>query len=61
MIRLILIAIVFGVLLYLINAVFPIFGNPNRCSHCNGEGYWKGIRGERNHCKTCDGTGVLDS
>jgi len=36
-----------------------IFANVaiNQCKNCEGEGYWKGIRGDRNICKVCAGTG----
>lgn len=29
-----------------------------QCSSCQGMGYWQGTRGEKNHCKACDGSGV---
>lgn len=28
-----------------------------RCPRCDGEGTWAGMRGERNHCEQCNGTG----
>lgn len=33
------------------------FINANRCTNCDGRGYWQGTRGEKNFCETCDGTG----
>lgn len=29
----------------------------NKCEYCDGKGYWLGTRGDKNHCKVCDGTG----
>lgn len=29
----------------------------NQCEYCDGLGYWLGTRGEKNHCKRCDGGG----
>lgn len=29
----------------------------NNCSDCEGQGYWLGTRGEKNPCKTCNGSG----
>lgn len=28
-----------------------------KCTYCDGQGYWKGIRGDQNFCKQCNGTG----
>ena len=28
------------------------------CTDCMGKGYWVGTRGDKNRCKTCNGTGV---
>ncbi len=35
------------------------FRQQKQCSYCEGKGYWLGTR-ERNFCKKCNGTGLLD-
>jgi len=44
--------------------IFFIFNNAKSneyfCERCEGQGYWRGLRGERNHCKACDGTGSIE-
>ncbi|WMX12818.1 MULTISPECIES: hypothetical protein [unclassified Aureispira] len=30
------------------------------CERCEGKGFWRGLRGERNNCKACDGTGYIE-
>ena len=44
---------------------FFIFNNSQSnellCERCEGKGFWKGLRGERNHCKACDGTGFIEN
>ncbi len=32
----------------------------NKCTNCDGQGYWRGTRGDKNSCKTCGGTGRID-
>jgi len=56
MIRIVIILAVIGIVIYLIN-LFIASVKSNRCKHCEGYGYWKGTRGEKNFCKVCDGTG----
>jgi len=52
----ILIAVV-GLLYYLITR--DAEGGGYLCERCEGKGYWRGLRGERNNCKPCNGTGQL--
>ena len=33
--------------------------NQKSCDFCEGKGYWEGTR-ERNFCKKCNGSGLLD-
>jgi hypothetical protein len=54
--RFLVLAIVIGALYFLLKQVYSRF-NFNKCEYCKGEGYWQGIRGEKNHCKVCSGTG----
>ena len=56
MIRLFLTAIVIAFTLYLIYNLLSAVRN-NMCPDCEGKGYWLGTRGDKNHCKTCDGSG----
>jgi DnaJ-class molecular chaperone len=45
--------------------IFFVFNNSKSnkylCERCEGNGYWRGLRGERNHCKACDGTGSIEN
>jgi DnaJ-class molecular chaperone len=54
---LVLVAIV-GVLIFFI--MNHSQSNQYLCERCEGKGFWKGLRGERNHCKACDGTGSVE-
>ena len=55
-IRIIFILTLLIAVIYLLRTLFS-GAHSNVCANCEGEGYWKGIRGERNHCKVCDGSG----
>ena len=35
------------------------FSQQKQCEYCEGKGYWLGTR-ERNFCKKCNGTGLLE-
>ncbi len=41
---------------YLFNFIVGLV-NANKCSYCDGYGHWEGTRGEKNFCKSCNGTG----
>ena len=56
MIRIVIFVVFFAVAFYLINLLVSAIWS-NKCENCDGDGYWKGTRGERNHCKVCDGSG----
>jgi len=55
-IKLIGIALIFGIA-YLLLKGFVFGMNANNCGACEGKGYWQGTRGEKNTCKTCNGSG----
>lgn len=57
MIRLVFFALAFGILFALIKYIISSV-RPKKCNNCDGEGYWKATRGERNFCKVCNGTGL---
>ena len=51
-------AVLFG--LYMAYRFISLFiAKSNACPDCEGKGYWYGLR-EREKCKRCDGTGVLE-
>ena len=56
LIRIFFVAVIFGIA-YLILRGIVYQMNANNCLSCEGQGYWKGTRGEKNICKTCDGSG----
>ncbi len=56
MIRIITLAVILGCS-FIIFKAFMAFINRNVCSNCDGQGYWEGVRGEKNNCKMCSGTG----
>ena len=58
-IKLTFLAIIFGLILFIIRVLFAMVTS-NQCQKCNGEGYWKETRGERNFCKDCNGTGQVN-
>ncbi len=38
--------------------VYRAFGKQSpHCKRCEGNGYWKGVRGEPNRCEACGGKG----
>lgn len=53
------------IIFFIIVVAFFIFiinqskSNQYLCERCEGKGFWKGLRGERNHCKACDGAGFI--
>lgn len=53
---LILAALIIGISIFSIKQLLALF-QANMCERCNGQGYWLGTRGDKNHCKACDGTG----
>jgi DnaJ-class molecular chaperone len=56
--RLIVLALIGISLYFLVRLIASQFNiSFNRCKECNGLGYWKGTRGEKNECKACHGTG----
>ncbi len=57
--RFIFILVVFGVAFLLTRLVMSTIAS-KQCPNCNGQGYWKDTRGDRNFCKACDGTGQKD-
>jgi DnaJ-class molecular chaperone len=59
MIPKLIVLVLIGISLYfLIRLIASQFNfNFNQCKACNGLGYWKGTRGEKNECKVCHGTG----
>lgn len=56
-VRLLLLAFIVGGLYFLVQKLL-LSRNSNQCSYCEGLGYWKGLRGDRNNCKECNGTGI---
>ena len=54
--RILLFVVAFGLLYYVINMIVTQL-TINKCTYCDGQGYWKGTRGEKNVCKACDGSG----
>lgn len=58
--RIILIVFAFMLVFYFINQILPHINFKaamNPCDSCEGKGFWLGTRGDKNHCKVCDGTG----
>lgn len=58
MIRLVFIVLIIGVLLYLVK-VFMGNSNYKKCGKCEGKGYWIALRGEKNKCDACQGSGKI--
>lgn len=56
MIRILFTALIIGITIFIINSLLSWY-RADMCTNCNGQGFWLGTRGEKNHCKTCDGTG----
>ena len=57
MVKLIFLLFVFGLAYFLTRQVMSAIG-PKRCENCDGKGYWRGLRGDRNDCKACNCTGL---
>lgn len=60
MARILVLVLAVGILFYVGSKLVSIFKNNviiNKCSSCNGLGYWVGTRGEHNSCKDCGGSG----
>lgn len=57
--RILIFAIIIGVILYFIRA----YGNQEyrKCGKCEGRGYWKGLRGEKEKCDICKGSGKVQN
>jgi DnaJ-class molecular chaperone len=58
MIRFLLIAVVIGALLYLFKGFF-FNSDYKKCGKCEGKGYWIALRGEKNKCDACQGSGKI--
>lgn len=56
MIRILLPIAIFAVGYYIFKMIMSSHG-ATICTNCEGHGYWKGTRGEKNKCKKCEGTG----
>jgi len=56
MLRIIILLISIGILIYVLTKFYGML-RFNQCASCDGLGYWESTRGERNPCKTCAGTG----
>lgn len=56
-IRLFFVALIFLIAFLILKGIVSLM-NANNCKSCEGKGYWKGTRGEKNQCKTCYGSGV---
>lgn len=56
MIRFIFPVIVIIIVYLIVKLIFKLI-QKKQCSGCNGKGYWVETRGDRVHCKDCDGTG----
>ena len=57
MIRVVIFIAIVAVLYYLITR--NAYTGNAICERCEGKGYWRGLRGERNNCKACAGTGEI--
>ncbi|MEO1627032.1 MAG: hypothetical protein AAFV25_17900 [Bacteroidota bacterium] len=49
---------IIGLVLFLIRIAVLLLQSKD-CKHCDGQGHWKGTRGDRNVCKVCNGSGQL--
>ena len=58
MFRLIILALIVGVIYYFFKAVVHN-SKYQDCPKCDGKGFWRETRGDRVDCKTCNGTGFL--
>lgn len=56
MIKIILIAAIAVVGFGIYKAVFK---TSDECEKCEGAGYWRGTRGEKEKCDNCGGTGTI--
>ncbi len=56
--RIVLIAMVVGICFYLYK---QLYGNSTykKCEKCDGKGYWRAMRGERDKCDICQGAGKV--
>lgn len=56
MIRILFFIAVIGIVFFFGNLIMNLISS-NECDYCNGKGYWRETRGEKNKCKVCNGTG----
>ena len=56
--RLILVLFVLSILYFLFSKFLPIT-NSHQCAKCEGKGYWRATRGEKEKCDACMGTGKV--
>jgi len=58
MIRIVVLLVILALAGFIVFVVMKLLSqNHNRCRNCNGQGFWKGTRGEKNTCKVCKGSG----
>jgi len=55
--KVLLLVVIVGIFIFFI--VNNSKSNQYICERCEGKGFWRGLRGERNHCKACDGNGFI--
>lgn len=53
----IIILLLIAAVFYFITVKFLAVIAGRKCEACDGNGYWVGTRGEKNHCGICDGSG----
>ncbi|MEM6723356.1 MAG: hypothetical protein AAF598_04915 [Bacteroidota bacterium] len=58
MIRIIFVILVALIAFYVVGLSVKMI-NSKRCQACEGQGYWKGTRGDINQCTQCAGTGRM--
>ena len=57
-IRIALLLVGFGLVAYVIIQLYSMYRvNSNLCEVCDGDGFWRGTRGEKNPCRACGGSG----
>jgi DnaJ-class molecular chaperone len=56
--RLLIILLIVGLLVYLVKSMTGS-SEYKRCQKCDGKGFWRGMRGEKDKCDVCKGSGKV--
>lgn len=57
MVRFLIIVVIIAALFYVFKGFFS--SDYKKCHKCEGKGYWIALRGEKNTCDACQGSGKV--